>query len=74
MSEFWFKRRNVVLGGATVIAFFLIWESIFEWLIPLNTFIMSKPSMVFGVRTLIVGMLVLDYSRHVNREKGKPNA
>ena len=34
----------------------------------------SKPSMVFGVRTLIVGMLVLDYSRHVNREKGKPNA
>ena len=54
MSEFWFKRRNVVLGGATVIAFFLIWESIFEWFIPLNTFIMSKPSLVFASFTTTI--------------------
>lgn len=48
MSEFWFKRQNLVLGSLTVVAFFAIWEGIFEWLIPLNIFFMSKPSMIFN--------------------------
>lgn len=47
MSEFWFKRRTLVLGSITVIAFFMMWEGLFEWFLTLNTFVMSKPSMIF---------------------------
>lgn len=46
-QEFWFKRQNLVIGSLTLIAFFLIWEAIFTWFMPLNKFIMSKPSLIF---------------------------
>ncbi len=46
MSEFWFKRRSLILGSLTVVAFFSMWEALFEWFIPLNTFVMSKPSLI----------------------------
>ena len=45
-NEFWFKYRKVVLGSVAVITFFGIWEALFEWFIPLNTFFMSKPSLI----------------------------
>lgn len=48
MSEFWFKRQNLVLGSITVIVFFAMWEGLFEWFLTLNTFVMSKPSMIFN--------------------------
>ena len=47
MSEFWFKWRTVVLGGATVIGFFALWEANFAWFMELNAFVMSKPSVIF---------------------------
>lgn len=45
-SLFWFKYRNVVIGTASVAAFFLIWQGLFDWAIPLNPFVMSTPDMV----------------------------
>ncbi len=45
-DEFWYKRRNIILGSVTVIAFFALWEALFEWVIPLNLFFMSKPSLI----------------------------
>lgn len=47
-NEFWFKRQNLIMGLATIVGFFLIWEALFAWLIPLNTFVMSKPSLIFA--------------------------
>ena len=46
-EEFWFKRQNLVLGSFTVVGFFLLWEALFVWFIPLNTFVMSMPSLIF---------------------------
>ena len=46
-QEFWYKRQNFVIGSATLVAFFLAWEALFAWGIPLNQFVMSKPSMIF---------------------------
>lgn len=61
MSEFWFKRQNLVLGSFTVIAFFALWQGLFEWFIPLNTFVMSKPSIIFsGLWTDITGGQLLN--------------
>jgi NitT/TauT family transport system permease protein len=48
MSDFWLKRQNLILGTVTVIAFFAAWEGLFEWVIPLNAFVMSKPSLIFN--------------------------
>ena len=47
-DRFLYKRKNLLLGSATIIAFFLIWEAIYAWFIPLNTFVMSVPSMIFS--------------------------
>ena len=46
-DAFWFKRQKLVIGLGTVIALFLIWEAIFAWFLPLNTFVMSTPSLIF---------------------------
>lgn len=48
MAEFWYKRQAVILGTLTVVSFFAIWEAIFAWFIPLNQFILSKPSLIFA--------------------------
>lgn len=46
-DAFWFKRQKLIIGLGTVVAFFLIWEAIFAWFLPLNTFVMSTPSLIF---------------------------
>lgn len=48
MTDFWDKHQSVILGTGTVVAFFAIWEAIFAWFIPLNKFILSKPSLIFA--------------------------
>jgi ABC-type nitrate/sulfonate/bicarbonate transport system permease component len=62
MSEFLVKRQNIVLGTAAVVAFFAVWEAIFTWFIPLNKFILSKPSLIFEgwFTDLIGGQLLSD--------------
>lgn len=62
MSEFWFKRQNLVLGTITVVTFFVMWEGLFEWVIPLNAFVMSKPSMIFDGWSIDIkeGLLLSD--------------
>ena len=47
LEAFWFKRQNLIIGLGTVIAFFLIWEAIFAWFVPLNTFVLSTPNLIF---------------------------
>ncbi|MEE2957087.1 MAG: ABC transporter permease [Pseudomonadota bacterium] len=61
-QEFWFKRQNLVIGSLTLIAFFLIWEAIFTWFMPLNKFIMSKPSLIFDgwAKDLVQGRVLND--------------
>lgn len=61
-GEFWFKYRNVVIGAASVMGAFLIWQALYDWVIELNTFVMSKPSLIFqGLYSDIAsGMLLTD--------------
>jgi NitT/TauT family transport system permease protein len=47
MIEFAVKQQKVLLGTFTVIAFFVGWEIWFTWIVKLNTFILSKPSLIF---------------------------
>src|SRR5690554_409964 len=47
MAEFWDKRQRLIMGGAAVILAFLLWEALLTWVFELNTFYMSKPSLVF---------------------------
>ena len=46
-SVFWFKYKNLVIGAVAVIGFFLLWQGLYDWVVPMNPFVMSKPSMVF---------------------------
>lgn len=46
-DEFWYRNGRFIVGLASVIGFFVIWESLLTWFIPLNPFIMSKPSLIF---------------------------
>lgn len=39
--------RRLILGTIAIILFFLAWEAVLTWLIPLNKFIISKPSLIF---------------------------
>ena len=48
MIEFVQKQQNFLLGFFAVIAFFAGWEIWFTWIMKLNTFILSKPSLIFG--------------------------
>lgn len=48
MSGFWHKRQRLLMGGMAVILFFLVWEALLTWVYELNTFYMSKPSLVFA--------------------------
>ena len=46
-DEFWYKNGRWIMGAVAVIGFFLAWEALLTWLIPLNQFVMSKPSLIF---------------------------
>lgn len=46
-SAFWFKYRDLVIGASAVIAFFVIWQVLYDWVLPMNPFVMSKPSLIF---------------------------
>jgi len=41
------RRRRMLLGLLAVILFFAAWEAIFTWIVPLNPFFMSKPSLIW---------------------------
>ncbi|MPY70661.1 MAG: ABC transporter permease subunit [Alphaproteobacteria bacterium] len=47
MNDFVYKWRNPIFGSVSVVLFFLGWEALLTWAIPLNPFIMSKPSLIF---------------------------
>jgi ABC-type nitrate/sulfonate/bicarbonate transport system permease component len=47
-AEFWFKRGRFIVGLISVIVFFLAWEALLTWFIPLNPFVMSKPSLILN--------------------------
>ena len=47
-TEFWYKRGRFIIGLLSVIGFFLAWEAVLTWFIPLNPFVMSKPSLIFA--------------------------
>jgi len=46
-DEFWYKNGRWVMGALAVIGFFVAWEILLTWIIPLNKFVMSKPSLIF---------------------------
>ena len=48
MIEFVQKQQNFLLGFFAVIGFFAGWEIWFTWIMELNTFILSKPSLIFS--------------------------
>jgi NitT/TauT family transport system permease protein len=39
--------RRLILGIIAITLFFLFWEALLTWFIPLNKFIISKPSLIF---------------------------
>jgi len=47
MNDFVYKWRNPIFGSISVVLFFVAWEALLTWAIPLNPFIMSKPSLIF---------------------------
>lgn len=46
MSEFLNKNRRALIGAATVVAFFLLWEAAFTWVFTLNPLFLTKPSLI----------------------------
>jgi NitT/TauT family transport system permease protein len=40
-------KRRFLLGVFAVILFFAIWEAVFTWVVPLNKFFFSKPSLIW---------------------------
>ena len=46
-AEWLQRRRRMLLGGLAVVLFFLIWEAVFTWIVPLNPFFISKPSLIW---------------------------
>jgi ABC-type nitrate/sulfonate/bicarbonate transport system permease component len=47
LAKFYDDWRRVILGGIAVALFFVFWEALLTWGIPLNKFIISKPSLIF---------------------------
>jgi len=47
MNEFVYKWRNPIFGTLSVVGFFIAWEALLTWAVPLDPFIMSKPSLIF---------------------------
>ena len=61
MIEFVQKQQNFLLGFFAVIGFFAGWEIWFTWIMELNTFILSKPSLIFsGLWIDLTGGQLLD--------------
>ena len=62
MSKFWFKWQRPVIGALSVIAFLVLWEVLLTWVFPLNPFVLSKPSLIFGGwwTTIVEGQLESD--------------
>lgn len=48
MNEWIYEHRRKLLGAATVILFFAVWEGIFTGLVKLNPLFMSKPSEIWS--------------------------
>lgn len=48
MAKFFEDWRRPILGLMSIVLFFLAWEAILTWLIPLNKFVLSKPSLIFA--------------------------
>ena len=47
MQEWIIEKRRMLLGVFSVIMFFVIWEAIYTWVVVLNKFFMSKPSLIW---------------------------
>lgn len=47
MAKIFDDWRRLILGIIAIVLFFLAWEALLTWLIPLNKFIISKPSLIF---------------------------
>ncbi|NQV55909.1 MAG: hypothetical protein HQ503_08635 [Rhodospirillales bacterium] len=47
LAKFYDDWRRVILGLIAITIFFLAWEATLTWWIPLNKFIISKPSLIF---------------------------
>ena len=47
-DEFWYRNGRMIVGVTAVIGFFAVWEILLTWILPLNPFIMSKPSLIFA--------------------------
>lgn len=47
LAKFYDDWRRVILGAIAVALFFALWEALLTWGIPLNKFIISKPSLIF---------------------------
>ena len=62
MNKFWFKWQRAVIGALAVIAFLVLWEVLLTWVFPLNPFVLSKPSLIFGGwwTTIVEGQLESD--------------
>ena len=45
--EWVYEKRRMLLGVVAVILFFAVWEAIFTWIVPLNPFFISKPSLIW---------------------------
>ncbi|MGY8999548.1 MAG: ABC transporter permease [Rhodospirillales bacterium] len=39
--------RRLILGCISIVLFFLAWEALLTWVIPMNKFVISKPSLIF---------------------------
>jgi len=48
MGKFFDDWRRPILGALSIVLFFLAWEAILTWAIPLNKFVISKPSLIFA--------------------------
>ena len=46
MNELLYKRRRMLIGTLSVITFFVLWEMLFTWIVPLNEMFYTKPSLI----------------------------
>ena len=47
LAKYFDDWRRLILGIIAITLFFLFWEALLTWFIPLNKFIISKPSLIF---------------------------
>ena len=47
LTEWIQDKQRLLLGIFAVIMFFVLWEAVFTWVVPLNKFFMSKPSLIW---------------------------